>query len=184
MKMKSVMTTLAAAAVLAVAGAAAAQDVNTQFEKSFDFSKVKTFNAKIATGWGNQIGEQNVLEDIQNGIAAKGWKPVPEGQADVEVLIHGSTKQRHNLNTFYSGMGGGWGWRGMGGMGMATANTSVSDYTEGTLLVDMYDTKTKQLIWRGTAVDEVKEKQDKREKQMAKASEKLFKKFPPGSEKK
>jgi hypothetical protein len=60
----------------------------------------------------------------------------------------------------------------------------VSDYTEGTLLVDMYDTKTKQLIWRGTAVDEVKEKQDKREKQMAKASEKLFKKFPPGSEKK
>jgi hypothetical protein len=182
--MKSVMSLWAAAAVLAVAGAAAAADVNTQCDKSFDFSKIKTFNAKIATGWGNPIGESMVLKDIQDGIAARGWRPVPEDQADAEVLIHGSTKLRHNLNTFYTGMGGGWGWRGFGGMGMATANTSVSDYTEGTLLVDIYDTKTKQLIWRGTAVDEVKEKQDQRQKQITKASEKLFKKFPPGSEKK
>ncbi len=181
--MKSAMTTWAAAAVLAFAGAAAAQDVNTDFDKSYDFSKIKTFSAKIATGWGNSIGESTVLKDIQGGIAAKGWAPAAEGQADVEVLIHGSTKQRHNLNTFYTGMGGGWGYRGFGGMGMATASTSVSDYTEGTLLVDIYDTKTKQLVWRGTAVDEIKEKQDKREKQMAKASEKLFKKFPPGTEK-
>jgi hypothetical protein len=181
--MKSVMSLMVAVAVLAVAGAAAAQDVNTEFDKAFDFSKVKTFYAKIATGWGNPIGESTVLKDIQNGIAAKGWSPVAEAQAEVEVLIHGSTKQRHNLNTFYTGMGGGWGWRGFGGMGMATANTSVSDYTEGTLLVDMYDVKTKQLIWRGTAKDEVKSKQDQREKQVSKASEKLFKKFPPEAKK-
>jgi hypothetical protein len=181
--MRSAMGAWAAALVLAVAGSAAAADVNTEYDKSFDFSKIKTFNAKIATGWNNQIGEQMVLDDIQKGIAAKGWTPAPEGEADAEVLIHGSTKQRHNLNTFYTGMGGGWGWRGFGGMGMASANTSVSDYTEGTLLVDIYDTKTKQLIWRGTAVDEIKSKQDKREKQMQKASEKLFKKFPPELEK-
>jgi hypothetical protein len=178
MRMKSITTMLAAAVVLAVAASASAQKVSTEADPSFDFSKVKTFNAKIATSWNNPIGESMVQKDIQGGLEAKGWAPAPEGQADAEVLIHGATKQRHDLNTFYTGMGGGWGWRGFGG-GMATANTSVSDYTEGTLVVDIYDTKTKQLIWRGTAVDELKDKQEKREKQMSKASEKLFKKFPP-----
>jgi hypothetical protein len=181
--MKAVIATWAAAVVFALAGVAAAADVNTQFDRGYDFSKIKTFHAKVATGWGNPIGESNVLHDIEQGIAARGWQSAPEGQADAEVLIHGSTKQRHNLNTFYTGMGGGWGYRGFGGMGMATAQTTVNDYTEGTLLVDIYDAKTKQLIWRGTAVDEIKEKQDKREKQMEKVSEKLFKKFPPGAEK-
>ena len=181
--MKSAFTTWAAAALLALASVASAQDVNTEFDKSFDFSRVQTFNVKIATSWNNPIGESAVVEDIQKAIEAKGWKPVAEEQADAMVLLHGSTKERHNLNTFYSGMGGGWGWRGMGGMGMASAQTTTSDYTEGTLLVDIYDVATKKLIWRGTAVDEVKEKQAKREKQMTKASEKLFKDFPPGSHK-
>jgi hypothetical protein len=178
--MKSVMTTLAAAAVLAVAGSASAQKVDTESLPGFDFSKIKTFNAKIATEWGNPIGEQTVLQNIQSGIEEKGgWQPAPEGQADAEVLIHGATQQKHDLNTFYSGMGGGWGWRGFGGMGMATSTTTASTYTVGTLVVDIYDTKTKQLIWRGTASDEVKSKQEQREKQVSKASEKLFKKFPP-----
>jgi hypothetical protein len=183
--MKSVKTTLAAALILGLAGSAMAQKVDTQFDKSYDFSKVKTFNAKIATSWGNEITENTVLKDIQDGIAAKGWTPVAEDQADVEVLIHGSTQQKHDLNTFYTGMGGGWGWRGFGGMGMASSTTTASTYTVGTLLVDIYDAKTKQLVWRGSAQDEVKTKQDKRDKQISKASEKLFKKdFPPGMDKK
>jgi hypothetical protein len=176
--MKSVMTTLAAAAVLAVAGTASAQKVNTESAPGFDFSKIKTFDAKVVTSWGNPIGESTVLNDIKKGIEAKGWQPAPEGQADAEVMIHGATQVKHDINTFYSGMGGGWGFRGFGG-GMATANTSVSDYTEGTLVVDIFDAKTKQLIWRGTAADELKSKQEKREKQVEKASDKLFKKFPP-----
>jgi len=177
--MKSVMTTWAAAALVAVAGSAAAQQVNTEADPGYDFSKIKTFSAKIATPWGNPIGQNMVLEDVQQGIEKKGWQQAPEGAADAEVLIHGATQQKHNLNTFYSGMGGGWGWRGFGGMGMATSTTTTSEYTEGTLVVDIYDAHTKQLVWRGTATDEIKSKQEKREKQMEKASEKLFKKFPP-----
>lgn len=183
MQMKTIVTTCAALAIVALAGAASAQQVSTDFDKGYDFSKIKSFHAKVATPWGNPITEKTVQEDIQSGLAAKGWQPASEGQADAEVLIHGSSQQKQNLNTFYTGMGGGWGWRGFGGMGMATSTTTTSEYTEGTLLVDIYDTKTKQLIWRGTATDEVKTKQDKREKQISKASEKLFKKFPPEAKK-
>jgi hypothetical protein len=60
----------------------------------------------------------------------------------------------------------------------------ASEYTEGTLVVDIYEAKTKQLMWRGVAQGELKDSPEKREKQLQKASDKLFKDFPPGSAKK
>jgi len=54
----------------------------------------------------------------------------------------------------------------------------------GTLLVDIFDAKTKNLIWRGIAQDELSNKTEKNIKKVAKATDKLFKDFPPGSAKK
>ena len=90
---------------------------------------------------------------------------------------------KKDLNTFYSGGYGGYGWRGMGGMGWAST-TTVNEYTVGTLVVDIFDAKTKQLVFRGTASDELSDKPEKNAKKLAKASDKLFKDFPPGSVKK
>ncbi len=74
---------------------------------------------------------------------------------------------------------GGYGYRygGMGGMG--TASTTVSEYTVGTLVVDMFDAKTKNLVFRGTAEDELSDNPEKNAKRLEKASDKLFKDFPP-----
>ena len=99
-------------------------------------------------------------------------------------MVHGATETKHSLNTFYSGMGG-YGYRGWGGMGgMGTATTTVDEYTVGTLVVDIFDGKSKNLIWRGIAQDELSDKPDKNVKKLGKASDKLFKDFPPGSAKK
>jgi hypothetical protein len=89
---------------------------------------------------------------------------------------------KKDLNTFYSGGYGGYGWRGVGGMGSAT--TTVNEYTVGTLVVDIFDAKSKQLLFRGTASDEISDKPEKNVKKLAKASDKMFKDFPPGSTKK
>jgi hypothetical protein len=45
----------------------------------------------------------------------------------------------------------------------------------------MFDAKTKQLLWRGTAEGTLSDKTDKNEKKLEKAVEKMFKDFPPGS---
>ena len=50
--------------------------------------------------------------------------------------------------------------------------------------MDIFDAKSKQLVYRGTATDELSNKPEKNAKKLAKASDKLFKNFPPGSEKK
>jgi hypothetical protein len=176
------MRVLTAVAALHLAGAMAfAQDVKTDYDHDANFAAIKTFQAKIATGWNNQISEKRVLDEITQGLTEKGWKAV-DANPDAMVLLHGATEKQKSLNTFYSGGYGGYGYRGWGGMGgMGTATTTTSEYLVGTLVVDIYDAKTKALMFRGTATDELSDKPEKNQKKLAKASDKLFKDFPPGS---
>jgi hypothetical protein len=178
----------AAAAIGLLAVAAQAQDVKTDFDKDANFAAYKTFAAKIGTSWNNPIGEKRVLEEIEQAIAEKGWTKTDAEKADTIVVLHGATEKQKSLNTFYSGMGGygGYGWRGMGGagMGMGTATTTTSEFLVGTLVVDIFDAKSKQLVFRGTATDELSDKPEKNQKKLDKASQKMFKDFPPGSKKK
>jgi hypothetical protein len=171
-----------AAAILTAPALIVAQDVKTDFDKAFNFAAVKTYSIKIGTTWGNDLSQRRVLTEIDEAITGKGWKKVEDG-ADVAVILHGATQTKHNVNTFYSGMGGGYGYRGFGGgMGSATASTTVSDYRVGTLVVDMFDAKSKSLVFRGIAEDELSDKPEKNAKKLEKASDKLFKNFPPGSQ--
>jgi len=178
--------TLAVAAALSLVGAGAfAQDVKVDFDKAADFTKYKTFAIKLGTSWNNPLGEKRVLAEIQQGLTEKGWAhTADDAKADAIVVLHGATEKQKSLNTFYSGGYGGYGWRGGWGGGMGTSTTTVDEYTVGTLVVDIFDAKSKQLVYRGTATDELSNKPEKNAKKLAKASDKLFKDFPPGSAKK
>jgi len=169
---------LGVAAALAFAGAAAAQDVDVDWDKAADFSKYKTFAVKLGTSWGNQLSEKRVLTEVEETIAEKGWTKAAESAADTIVMVHGATQMKKNLNTFYSGYGG-WGYGGWGGGGMGSTHTTVSEYRVGTLVVDIFDAKTKQLLFRGTATDEISDKPEKNIKKVDKATTKMFKNFPP-----
>ena len=177
--MKLVKTMVLAGLVLAVAGAARAQDVKVDYDKAANFGAIKTFSLKLGTTWGNPIGEKRVVDEITGALVAKGWAVAPEGQADAQVVLHGASQTKRSLSTFYSGMGG-YGYRGWGG-GMGSATTTESEYVVGTLVVDIFDKTGKNLLWRGIAQDEASDKPEKNIKKVAKASDKLFKEFPPGS---
>jgi hypothetical protein len=165
---------------------AAAQDVKIDFDKAFDFSTVKTYSIKIGTTWGNDLSQRRVLAEFDEAIAAKGWKKVAEDQANVQVILHGATQTKHSASTFYSGMGGGYGgygYGGYGGMGMGSSQTVVSEYKVGMLVVDMFAAKSKNLVFRGTAEDELSDNPEKNAKKLEKASAKMFKNFPPAAKK-
>ena len=175
--------TLAVAAALSFVGAGAfAQDVKVDYDKAADFTKYKTFAIKLGTSWNNPLSEKRVLAEIQQGLTEKGWTATTDdAKADAVVVLHGATEKQKSLNTFYSGGYGGYGWRGGWGGGMSSSTTTVDEYTVGTLVVDIFDAKSKQLVYRGTATDELSNKPEKNAKKLAKASDKLFKDFPPGS---
>jgi hypothetical protein len=173
-----------AAALVFVSAPVFAQDVKTDYDREADFSKYKTFAVKIGTSWNNQISEKRVTDEIAQTLSEKGWKQV-DANPDALVLLHGATEKQKSLNTFYSGGYGGYGYRGWGGMGgMGTATTTTSEYTVATLVVDIFDAKSKALLFRGAAEDEISDKAEKNIKKVEKASNKMFKDFPPGSKEK
>ena len=60
----------------------------------------------------------------------------------------------------------------------------ITDEITETLVVDIFDAKSKQLMFRGQASDEISDKPEKNVKKVQKAADKMFKDFPPGSAKK
>ena len=110
---------------------------------------------------------------VDAALTAKGWTQVPS-DGNISLVALETTKNQQTLNTFYNGFGGGWRW---GGFGDAT--TTVDNYKVGTLVLDMFDTQTKKLVWRGSASDTLSDKTDKNIKNLDKGVEKMLKDFPP-----
>jgi hypothetical protein len=167
------------------AGVALAQDVRYNFDKDTDFSKFKTY--KWVTLKGAQqlddIADKQVQAAAQAELAKRGLTKVDADDADLLIGYQAAIGQEKEFTSYDSGWGYGPGWgRGGwygGGGGMTTGQTSTI-YT-GQLALDMYDAKNHDLVWRGVASKTIdpKAKPEKREKNLAKAMEKLLKKYPP-----
>ena len=164
---------------LAMMGAAFGQHVKTDFDHQANFSQYKTYSWQEIKP-ANSLWDARIKNAVDAQLAAKGWTQLDNG-GDVAIVAIKTTQTQRTLQTFYDGMGGGWRWRGMGGFGQST--TTEQDYKQGTLVVDLYDAKTKQLIWRGSAQDTLSDKATKNEKNLDKGVSKMFKAFPPGSAK-
>src|SRR6266403_992733 len=179
-QMKPIGRTAVYAVLFLVAlGTALAQQVKTDFDHQANFSQYKTYSWQEIKP-ANSLWDTRIKNAVDAQLAAKGWTQVPSG-GDVAIVAIKTTQTQRSLQTFYDGFGGGWRWRGFGGMGEAT--TTQQDYKEGTLVVDLYDAKTQQLSWRGSAEDTLSNKAEKNEKNLDKGVAKMFKDFPPGSAK-
>jgi hypothetical protein len=164
------------ALLAAFAASGFAQQVQTDFDKHVSFAQYKTYSWKKVQV-SNPLWESRIKDAVDSQLSAKGWKQVDD-DGDVVIVAIGTTNIQRSLDTFYNGFGGGgWRWRGFGGYGMST--TTERDYKEGTLVVDMFDAESRQLVWRGNAEDMLSGNPDKNEKKLDKAVAKMFKKFPP-----
>jgi hypothetical protein len=164
-----------AALILAFASASFAQQVKTDYDRSAHFGQYKTYSwQNVRTH--NPLMVDRVKSAVNAALAARGWLEVPSG-GDAAVMAIQTTQNQQTLNTFYDGFGGGWRWRGFGGFGEAT--TTVENYKVGTLVVDIFDANTKQLIWRGSASDTLSNNSNKNIKELDKGVDKMFTHFPP-----
>jgi hypothetical protein len=174
MKLNSRMIATASL-MFALAGVSFAQQVKTDYDRSANFGQYKTYS------WQNVSTPDPLMVDriksaVNAALAAKGWTEVPSG-GDAALVAVETTHDQQTLDTFYNGFGGGWRWRGFGGFGDAT--TTVDNYKVGTLVIDLFDANTKNLIWRSSSSDTLSNNSDKNIKELDKGVEKMFKHFPP-----
>jgi uncharacterized protein DUF4136 len=150
----------------------AAQDVYVTSSPSGNFSAYRTY------AWGqrpnpNQIASPILAQEAQTQIntqlQAKGLKLVQESE-NPDLLVVGSGGMK--TETSYTAMG----MRGFGGgMGTITPEQNVV----GTLIVDIYDLKAKQMVWRGVGQGTLNQKNSQKNMQLLdKAVAKMFKKYP------
>jgi hypothetical protein len=174
-----------------------AQQVNIDFDRDADFTKYKTYAYQVCHRIENPLVDKRIVKEIESRIALEGLTRA-EADPDVNVTYHSSTSEEFvvDTNTWGYGFGSGWYWGhgggylghgggylGHGAGGPVSTTTTVRKYTRGTLVVDIWDARTKQLLWRGTSTDTVSENPEKNEKSLKKAMEKMFKKYPPEKEK-
>src|SRR6202163_1755052 len=183
-QMKPIHRTAVCTVVFLVAlGTALAQHVTTDFDHQANFSKYKTYSWQEIKP-ANSLWDSRIKNAVDAQLSAKGWTQVDNG-GDVAIVAIKMTTTQRTLQTYYDnyGFGGGWGWRGFGGYGdsFGDSTTTENDYKEGTLVVDIFDAKSKQLIWRGSAEDTLSESAAKNEKNLDKGVAKMFKEFPPKS---
>jgi hypothetical protein len=177
MKIKNVVFLLIG--MIVFAGTASAQQVKTDFDRSANFTQYKTYSwEQVKTK--DALDAGRIKSAVNAALATKGWTQVDSG-GDVSIVAMEIAKNQQTLNTFYDGFGGGWGYRRFGGGGFGEATTTTDTYKVGTVVIDLFDTKTKQLIWRGSESDTLSNNSDKNIKNLDKGVEKMFKKFPPGS---
>jgi hypothetical protein len=164
---------------LSSAASSFAIDVKTDFDRGTDFGRYKTFCwQKVETR--NPLWIERIKAAVNAALTAKGWSQAESSSACDVALVAMEIKRDHDtVNTFYNNFGGGWGWRGFGGGGFGEATTTTDTYQTGTLIVDLFDAKTKNLVWRGSATDTLSNNSDKNIKKLKSSVQKLFEHFPP-----
>ena len=165
---------IALAFALAACTLTRAQDVTTNSMPGTDFSKFHTYKWVAIEGatQPNQILDAQIKASIDSQLAAKGLTKTDGDKADLLVGYQTSLDQEKQWNAY--GMGGGLRW---GGMGTATSST----ISVGTLVLDMYDPSIKKLVWTGrvTKTLDPGNNQEKKQKNLDKAMQKLLKNYPP-----
>ncbi|MCU1384714.1 MAG: hypothetical protein JWL71_3411 [Acidobacteria bacterium] len=171
----------AGALAIFAAGCGYSIKTSTDYDHNVRFSNYHSFFMMKGNSSGNPLLDQRAAADVTSALTSKGWMEVPEGQGETAVVVHAATKTKHTYDTFYDGWGG-WGWRGgwggrYGGFGGAT--TFVNDYKVGTLVVDIFDAKTKEAIWHGNASDAMSDNANANAQATEAAVDKMFQNFPP-----
>jgi len=139
----------------------------------------------------NSISNRALRNDLVQEFAGLGYV-ASDSTPDFCVAYYASTNQKLDVTYWdygyawqphwWSGWGRRWG-RGWGGdWGMQSAPT-VTQYTQGTVIVDVFDPKTKELLWRGQGVAAVSDNEQQYEQELKKTVEAIVDKFPAAANK-
>lgn len=158
-----------------------AQEIHIDYDRWARFTTFKTF-AWYPTEETSLLGVSDMMhEHIKNAIItqlASGRLTQVEEDPDLYVTYHVSAREAMRLDTTYWGYGfpSSWYWDPYwGGGGMAT--TTARTYTQGILIVDIWNAREETLVWRGAAIDAVSPNPEKNRKKVDKAIKKLAKKW-------
>lgn len=157
--------------------------VYVDYDRTADLESYKSF------AWGPTLQMNPAFDDaaplahawIKNAVEyymIKGGLIEDLEDPDLKVTYYSSHSELVQVQTIHAGydFGGGW-YRDPIWGPMSATSTAVQTYDKGTLVIDIWDVRTKKAVWRGVATGVVKEDPTKMTKQIDKVIAKMVKKF-------
>jgi hypothetical protein len=141
-------------AALAAASCATTMTVGSHVERGLDFSTYRTFEWAPADGL--PIGDPRLERDpffndhvqgaIESQLAARGLALSTSGTPDLLIHYHASIRERIDVNRLD---------RRYGYCALNDCPVDTVTYEAGTLVVDVIETRSNRLVWRGWAQNAV-----------------------------
>ncbi|MDX2474055.1 MAG: DUF4136 domain-containing protein [Candidatus Krumholzibacteria bacterium] len=180
---KSLVPTTLIFVLLWALGGCSSMSVTYDYDNNVTWEGLKTYAWLAST---NEMSENPAKDSMSGGLldkrirAAVDWEMEQRGiktgdDPDLLIKYYLGAEQKVQVTD--------WGYRysdyywGYGGR-----QIDVYQFTQGTLVIDIIDAKTKALIWRGTATDTVDEGQRSPEETEARVNDvvnKILANFPP-----
>jgi hypothetical protein len=171
--------------VVVLAGCSTMQ-VHSDFDPAASFTGLKTYDwtkaAKKVTGnprLDDPALDKRIRGLIESQLAAQGYTKVSGGTPDFLVGYHVALEKKLAVSTMndYYGYRAGWGWSYGAGTGTMMPQSYTYEYEQGSLIIDVVNPETHDLIWRGSAQAEVNRK--KGNEQLTEAIKRILERFPP-----
>jgi len=160
-----------------IAGPALAAKSFVDFDERFDFSGFKTYqwrthpvmeaNPALAQ---SAIAGDIVMSEGNEILMGRGYVP-DDIEPDFYIAFYVAGKEGMTATTYGSSWYSNTAWT-------SSTNTIVRNFVDGTLVIDIVDAKSKELVWRASYSDKISDWK-KRDKVISKAVKKAFEKFPP-----
>lgn len=191
---------LVLAAALGAAGCSARVDVTSDYNPETNFSKLHTFAwLPVAHETGDPRADSPILAGrirraVVSDLEDKGFRQVrPDEKPDFYVTYQAAIAEKVSVRSSPAYAGGfgyaGYGYRGWAGrpwggpVGYVGTETTVKQYDQGTLILDVVDRERDDLIWRGSAQAKLQKNDNRTSAERDEATKvvvrDILKDFPP-----
>jgi hypothetical protein len=160
--------------------------VHYDYDVSQNFAAYKRFDLYAPGKRGKGDGETSSLMDkriaasVIKELSGKGYVQETSADPDFLVAYYPVYRTRRHRTATHVGFGG-WGWHRPWGYGVGTTFSQEHQYREGTLILEIVDFKSNQLVWQAAAegaLTDLDNPEDANE-QVARVVRDLLDRFPP-----
>ena len=177
--MKSIARVLATA-LFGMAMAATpllAQTVTVDYDHTVNFLKFKTYTWQKLHATDPSV-EDRINIALKRDMEGRYMTEVASG-GDVTITAVDATQDKAEFINFYSSLSG-FDWQHVSGAtGFLDSGTDLQDVPLDTLIIDIYNPTTHQLLWRGAVTEPVAKSEDKNDRTIDHAVTLLISKYPP-----
>ena len=154
-----------------------AQTVTIDYDHSVNFLKFKTYTWQKLHATDPSV-EDRINIALKRDMEGRYMTEVTSG-GDVTITAVEATQDKQEFASFYNSLGD-FAWQHVSGAtGFLDSGTALQDVPLDTLIIDIYNPTTHQLLWRGAVTEPVAKSEDKNDRTIDHAVTLLISKYPP-----